>query len=321
MDKRVIRILGSIALCFTTASLAFAQEGHPTANTTTATQTVRNPGGTYTVIQYPMGREVVVDLRPTTMIPGAKGRAWIVRKANGTAINLDLSGLTGSMNSFNLYAIDPAGHVTPLGPVAVTNGNATYTTTTPLDRFMLVLSPDAKLMTYGPNTNVVLRSAAPAAMATRTQVLIAEEVRHQLLTLPHYDVFDWLNGAVRPDGTVVLRGEVVRPTTKSDAEARVSALGGVSRVENHIEVLPLSPEDDRLRVAIYRAIYNVDSPLFRYATQAVPPIHIIVKNGRAVLKGAVATKADSDLASNLARGVPGVFDVSNELSIENQAPR
>jgi hyperosmotically inducible protein len=151
--------------------------------------------------------------------------------------------------------------------------------------------------------------------------LLAAEVRHRLVMLPYYDVFDWLEGEVKPDGTLVLRGQVVRPTLKSDAEKSAGDVAGIKRVVNEIEVLPLSPNDDQLRVALYRAIYKFDSPLFRYATRAVPPIHIIVKNGRATLKGVVATKADSDLAFMAARGVPGLFDVTNELKAEDQMPR
>jgi hyperosmotically inducible protein len=150
---------------------------------------------------------------------------------------------------------------------------------------------------------------------------IVKEIRHELATLPYYGVFDWLEFEVRPDNTVVLRGQVVRPTTKSDAEARVKDVEGVAKVVNEIEVLPLSPQDDRLRAALYRAIYDWDGPLFRYATQAVPPIHIIVKNGRAVLKGVVASEADKNLAYIKARGVPGLFDVKNELQVEGERAR
>jgi hyperosmotically inducible protein len=164
----------------------------------------------------------------------------------------------------------------------------------------------------------VVAKAKPQGGA-RTHII--KEVRHELATLPYYGVFDWLEFEVSPDNTVVLRGQVVRPTTKSDAEARVREIDGVSKVVNEIEVLPLSPGDDRLRIALYRALYNWDSPLFRYATQAVPPIHIIVKGGRAVLKGVVASKADSDLAYLRARGVPGLFDVKNELQVESERPR
>ena len=151
--------------------------------------------------------------------------------------------------------------------------------------------------------------------------LLAAEVRHRLVMLPYYDVFDWLEGEVKPDGTLVLRGQVVRPTLKSDAEKSAGDVAGVKRVVNEIDVLPLSPNDDQLRVALYRAIYKFDSPLFKYATRAVPPIHIIVKGGRATLKGVVAAKADSDLAYMAARGVPGLFEVTNELRAEDQMPR
>lgn len=150
---------------------------------------------------------------------------------------------------------------------------------------------------------------------------IIKEVRHELVTLPYYGVFDWLQFEVKPDNTVILRGQAVRPSTKSDAEARVKDIDGVSKVVNEIEVLPLSPQDNRLRNALYRTIYGMNSPLFRYATQAVPSIHIIVKNGRATLKGIAATKGDAPLAYIRARGVPGLFEVKNELQIESEMPR
>jgi hyperosmotically inducible protein len=113
-------------------------------------------------------------------------------------------------------------------------------------------------------------------------------------------------------------GEVTRPTVKDDAEHRVKKLEAVSRVVDNIEVLPLSPMDDELRVALYRAIYRFDSPLFRYGTQSVPPIHIIVKNGHVTLRGVVLNEGDSQLAYMAARGVPGTFEVKNELQIEQR---
>jgi hyperosmotically inducible protein len=149
---------------------------------------------------------------------------------------------------------------------------------------------------------------------------IVREVRHELRMLPYYGVFDWLQYEVQPDNTVVLRGQVVRPTTKSDAESRVKRIDGVSRVINEIDVLPLSPNDDRLRLALYRAIYGQNSPLFHYATQSDPSIHIIVAHGRATLKGVTANKGDARLAYLRARGVPGLFDVKSELQIESEQP-
>ena len=164
---------------------------------------------------------------------------------------------------------------------------------------------------------------SPNAYGSVSQVnaRIIKQVRHELVTLPYYGVFDWLEFEVRPDGTVVLRGQVVRPTTKSDAEGRVKEIDGVGRVLNEIQVLPLSNHDDRLRVALYRNIYGSNSPLFRYATQAIPSIHIIVDRGRATLKGVVASKGDARLAYVRARTVPGLFEVKNELVVETELPR
>jgi hyperosmotically inducible protein len=151
----------------------------------------------------------------------------------------------------------------------------------------------------------------------RTEAL-KEEVRHQLAMLPYYSVFDWLQAEVKPDGSVTLMGQVVRPSLKDDAESRVKKLEAVTHLANNIEVLPLSPMDDELRVALYRRVYNFDSPLFRYATWSTPPIHIILKNGHVTLKGIVANQGDSQLAYMAARQVPGVFDVQNELQIEER---
>jgi len=147
---------------------------------------------------------------------------------------------------------------------------------------------------------------------------LKEEIRHQLLSMPYYSVFDWIEGEVKADGSVTLRGEVTRPTIKDDAANRVKRLESIMKLDNQIEVLPLSSNDDRLRVALYRAIFNFDSPLFRYATQSVPPIHIIVKNGNVTLKGIVADQGDSQLAVIKARGVFGTFEVKNELQIEQR---
>ncbi len=147
--------------------------------------------------------------------------------------------------------------------------------------------------------------------------MLAAAVRHELVTLPYYDVFDWLEAELLSDGTVVLRGEVVRPTTSDDAETRIRRLESVMRVVNEIKVLPVSSRDNALRIALYRAIYNWDSPLFRYATRAMPPIHILVENGRATLRGAVASQFESQIAYTAARQVPGIFEVRNELKIDN----
>ncbi len=142
------------------------------------------------------------------------------------------------------------------------------------------------------------------------------EVRHELVMLPYYGVFD--NLSYRIDGdTVTLMGEVTRPTLKSDAGNVVKNIEGVGRVVNNIEVLPLSPNDDQIRLQEYRAIYGQPS-LNRYALNAVPPIHIIVNNGKVTLEGIVASEGDKNIAGIQANGVPGVFSVTNNLRIEGR---
>jgi BON domain-containing protein len=158
-------------------------------------------------------------------------------------------------------------------------------------------------------------STASQDQSRETRRLV-REIRHELLTLPWYGVFDWLEGTVGPDGVVTLRGWVTRPTTKSDAEARVKEIEGVTRLNSQIKVLPLSPNDDRIRRAVYFALFGNDSPLFRYALGANPTIHIIVENGRVTLKGTVSSEADRNVANIKARSVPGVFEVKNDLAVE-----
>jgi hyperosmotically inducible periplasmic protein len=145
---------------------------------------------------------------------------------------------------------------------------------------------------------------------------LIKEVRHQLVMLPYYSVFD--NLAYKVDGdTVTLYGQVTRPTLKSDAEAAVKSIEGVASVVNNVEVLPLSPMDDQLRRAVYRAIYG-ESGLSRYSIQAVPSIHIIVKNGNVTLEGVVDSESDKNLANLRASQVPNVFSVKNNLVVASE---
>ena len=142
---------------------------------------------------------------------------------------------------------------------------------------------------------------------------LAKEVRHQLVMLPWYSVFDSLEYKVEGD-KVILSGQVTRPTLKSDAEAAVKSIEAVSSVVNNIEVLPLSPMDDQIRRAVYRAIYG-DPGLSRYSIQAVPSIHIIVKNGNVTLEGVVDNEADKNLAYLRTSAVPNIFSVKNNLVV------
>src|SRR5271157_2059969 len=155
------------------------------------------------------------------------------------------------------------------------------------------------------------------ALSPKSFDRIYKEVRHELVMLPYYGVFDNLAYKVDADGTVTLLGQVANPVLKSDAERAVKRIEGVEKVVNNIEVLPLSSNDDRIRRAAYRAIYG-NSVLSQYQLRAVPPIHIIVKNGNITLEGVVARQMDKNLAGIQANGVHGAFSVTNNLVVEEQ---
>lgn len=149
----------------------------------------------------------------------------------------------------------------------------------------------------------------------RSQNRLVREVRHELVMLPYYGVFD--NLAYRVDGSsVTLFGEVTRPVLRKDAENVVRRIEGVSNVVNNIKVLPLSPNDDRIRIAVYRAIYGHPALADRYGYRAVPSIHILVDNGHVTLAGVVSNEGDKNIANIQANGVPGVFSVTNNLVVE-----
>jgi hyperosmotically inducible protein len=147
----------------------------------------------------------------------------------------------------------------------------------------------------------------------RGETRIAREVRHELLMLPFYSLFDDLRYRVN-GGTVELLGDVINPTLKSDAESAVKKIEGVEKVENKINILPPSPMDDRIRQATARAIFSFGG-LSRYGWEAAPSIHIIVRNGHTTLLGVVDSEADKNAAGIRANSVPGVFSVDNRLFV------
>jgi len=173
-----------------------------------------------------------------------------------------------------------------------------------------VISTFALLSTAAPIT-----SLAQAAQPTdRAQARIVKEVRHELLMLPWFGVFDYIG--FRVDGyNVTLLGQVARPTLRSDAENAVKHIEGVEKVDNQIEVLPTSPMDDRIRMNMFHAIYQY-GPLQKYEMGVQKPIRIIVKNGHVTLEGIVDSEADKNIAGVRANSVPDVFSVVNNLQIE-----
>ena len=161
-------------------------------------------------------------------------------------------------------------------------------------------------------------SAVAAAPVSSPQgdARMANKVRKELVTLPYYGMFDNLAYKIE-GGTVTLYGQVVDAVTRKDAENRVKRIEGVERVINTIQVLPVSGFDNTIRVRTYRAIAR-QGGLYRYFMGANPSIHIIVNRGRVTLEGVVSNRMDSQLAYMAARQVPGVFEVTNNLRVENE---
>jgi hyperosmotically inducible protein len=149
--------------------------------------------------------------------------------------------------------------------------------------------------------------------SARSQERITKEVRHELLMLPYFGVFDNIAYKVEGD-TVTLLGQVVRPSLKSDAGNSVKHIEGVEKVDNQIEVLPNSPMDDRIRRRLFHSIYGFGA-LEKYALGVQKPIRIIVRNGHVTLEGVVDNEADKNLAGMRANGVSGIFSVTNNLQV------
>jgi len=161
--RKLIPIPGLLAVValvlLTTVAL-----GQTETTTTTLTKTVQNPDGTYSIIEYPVGKEVTVALNPISL-SGATGTATVLRDPDGTTIKLNLQGLPNTLMSLNMYAVDPDGVAHFLGPMVIGNGTGVFTTTAKLDKFMIVASPEANLSEYTPQTKVYFRSAVPEGFA------------------------------------------------------------------------------------------------------------------------------------------------------------
>jgi len=183
---------------------------------------------------------------------------------------------------------------------------------------LLLISVPAGMSVFGASSLQSEQPKVALSVSSPMTMDVSDEVRHRLLMLPDYGIFDWIECDIHPDKTATLRGQVTRPTLKSEAENALRKIESIPSVDNQLEVLPISPTDDQVRIAVYRAIFRYEGPLFRYATQSIPPIHIIVNNGRVTLKGVVATEADSQQAFMAANGVSGVFEVKNELRVESR---
>jgi hypothetical protein len=161
MSRRLTGVFGATLLLLSLAAVAAGQT--QTTTTVTKTEAIQNSDGTYTIVEYPVGKETVVTLNPVGL-SGATGTATILRAADGTTIKVNLAKLPNEVTAVNLYAIDAEGKVTLLGPITVANNAGISTTSTPLTKFMLIASPDASLTAYNDSTQVLFRSAVPAGL-------------------------------------------------------------------------------------------------------------------------------------------------------------
>ncbi len=157
------------------------------------------------------------------------------------------------------------------------------------------------------------------ATAPATSLNLERDVRRAINTLAWYDVFDHLTFQLDANGTVTLSGQVMTYNVRNSAVSAVKHLPGVTRVQDNIEVLPLSPFDNGIRIRAYNAIFGYPA-LNRYAINARPPIRILVKNGNVTLAGVVNNELDRTLAYNRVMGLPGTFSVTNELRLDSEFP-
>ena len=193
MRKYVMGALVTVALGLAAYGSVLAQETTTTTTVkqtpTTVTKTVQHPDGTYTIIEYPIGKETIVTLDPIAL-KGAGGTATILRDDTGTRIKINMTGIPKDVTAVNLYAVDPTGAVTSLGPVVLADGMGTFSGTTPLSKFMIVASPESTLATYDPNTRILFRSAVPAGFTVipHTQNPVGEKVGATTTTGTAYSV-------------------------------------------------------------------------------------------------------------------------------------
>lgn len=240
MEKFFTKVFVLTAVLSLAAAAAIAQDPAPTR-----TEVVKNADGTYTVIEYPVGKEVMVSLLPSSAVTGAKGVARVVRSADGTKIHVDVTGVPAATKSFHAYAVDPSGTSTYLGPVAFENGVAKADFTTPLNQFMVVLSPNEGLTTVEP-TSVAFWSEVPTgyAVVPRRMTSDAKSVATAEPTDSAYDVpllgvpaFNNKTAEVRVNFGGELRG--------LDGKAYIDSGKGKSQVKMRFSDMKKAPKDKR----------------------------------------------------------------------------
>jgi len=245
MSRRLSGVLGTTLLLLSLAAIAV---GQTQTTVVTKTEAVQNPDGTYTIVEYPVGKETVVTLNPIGL-SGATGTATILRAADGTAIKVNLASLPAEVKSMNVYAVDPTGAITLLGMIEAANGAGTFNTTAPLTKFMLITSPETDLSSYSPNTKIYFRSAVPTGL---TVIPITNAVGEQVgaVAVPTTTVAAPTENAAAPTAVTVTTPAVVAsdytasrleiPTFKrgDDTKLKINFTGAMEGARANIFIEP-----------------------------------------------------------------------------------
>lgn len=268
----------------------------------TVTETTQHPDGTFTVIEYPVGKEVTLDLNPVA-ITGAKGVATVLRDDKGARIKLNLTGLPSDLTTLNLYAVDPAGVTTSLGPITVTNGAATFTSTTPLNKFMLVAAPDAGLTTYDPNTKVFFRSAVPEGFAVipHTMNPVGEKVAATTATPAGAYSVPMLNIPAYEKG--------------DDTKIKVNFSGALTGARANVFITPKKGGATKVKMVFHEL---KDAPAGKvYSVWAVSPDNQFVKLGQIVNTG---KKNEAEIQSEVALPDFGLLVTMEDANATTPSP-
>jgi hypothetical protein len=245
MSGKILSIALASAMALTFASAIWGQD-----TTVTKKQVITNPDGSYTVIEYPVGKEVKVNLLPSATLKGGKGWATITRSADGTKVSINVSGVPADATSYYAYAIDPTGTPTLLGPITFTNGTGTAEFTTPMSQFMMVLSPTEGLTTYDTSTAYVFRSDVPQGYAVvprsvSKKGVVAVSGTPGAYNVPLLNVPTW--GASEREVKLKFGGEL----QGLEAKAYITPKKGATKVRMHFDDMKKVPPNKRLTLWAY----------------------------------------------------------------------
>lgn len=294
MSKRLIAVFGGTLLLLSLAATSFGQVPTTTTTTVTKVETVQNADGTFTIVEYPVGKETVVTLTPVS-VTGATGTATILRAADGTTIRVNMTGLPTDLAGLSLYAVDPTGAVTLLGPLAVANGVGTFTTTTPLSRFMLISSTEAALNAYDANTTVFFRSGVPTGLSV---IPLSGPVGDKVAATT----------APTTEAAVPMLG-IPNMKLQDDTELKVNFSGAMAGARANIFITPKREGRTKVKVRFHELKETVSGQT--YVLWAVSPDGQFQKLGQVVNR---KNRHEAEVNSNVAFADFGLFVTAEPTS-------